>query len=139
MHECSWNLLFSRKDDIVARFRGEEFIILLGNTNLEQGINQCQRIKEHFRKLNISHEKSFLDKRLTLSQGLICVDPNIIIDSNIIYNFPWFPWHISLNISIKLPLLISFKITIKIHLTIPLNHPLNYPYIFSNSPLKFSF
>ena len=80
------NLLFSRKDDIVARFGGEEFIILLGNTNLEQGINQCQRIKEHFRKLNISHEKSFLDKRLTLSQGLICVDPNIIIDSNIIYN-----------------------------------------------------
>lgn len=60
-----------RKDDIVIRYGGEEFLIILKNCNLNVFQNIYERTAETLEKENISHEKSLISDRITLSMGAV--------------------------------------------------------------------
>lgn len=55
-----------RKHDLAARYGGEEFAVLLGATNLAEGITAAQRIQEKLRKVEIPG----VPRRVTLSAGV---------------------------------------------------------------------
>ncbi len=55
--------------DLAVRYGGEEFVILLFNSNMEQAKMVAQRIQETIQKLQIKHEKSIF-KYLSLSFGV---------------------------------------------------------------------
>jgi diguanylate cyclase (GGDEF)-like protein len=47
----------SRQEDIIARWGGDEFVILLPNTGEEKTKNLIDRIKSELKKIEISNEK----------------------------------------------------------------------------------
>jgi len=57
------------EDDLAVRYGGEEFVILLFNSNMEQAKMVAQRIQDSIQKLEIKHEKSILNY-LSLSFGI---------------------------------------------------------------------
>lgn len=60
-----------RAEDQVARWGGEEFLILLPETTLEAGVEAAERIRSHLAQLEISYEGSLIPLTMTfgLSQG----------------------------------------------------------------------
>ncbi len=58
-----------RKSDIISRFGGDEFVFILFNTNKEQAISVCKRIKEKLTK-HIFLKKENLKIKLTGSFGI---------------------------------------------------------------------
>jgi diguanylate cyclase (GGDEF)-like protein len=54
-----------RNSDLVARFGGEEFVILFPETNLNKAIKVCKRINK-----NIEKDKFLKKYKLTISGGL---------------------------------------------------------------------
>ncbi len=70
----------SRKADCVARYGGDEFIILMPDTDVEKAVNYCERIKTELEKRNflLSDINEYLgyeldipeDKKLTCSFGI---------------------------------------------------------------------
>ena len=62
-----------RADDLVARFGGEEFVILLGNSNPEALINCMERLRTAFAALNFDSLPDGV--HCTLSAGLSSVCP----------------------------------------------------------------
>ncbi|WP_165443856.1 sensor domain-containing diguanylate cyclase [Pseudomonas jilinensis] len=70
-----------RSDDVIARFGGEEFIILLSNCDLET-LHQCvERIRQAFAKLQFSGLPE--DYSCTLSAGLSVVRPEDDLEERI--------------------------------------------------------
>lgn len=63
-----------REGDVVCRYGGEEFAIILANTDLEGGEHVAARVHELIAGLGIAHPAS-PDGRLTLSIGLAVADP----------------------------------------------------------------
>ena len=59
-----------RKDDIVIRYGGEEFLLILKNTDSEIFKDVYKRIAENLKNENISHEKSPVSDRVTISVGV---------------------------------------------------------------------
>jgi diguanylate cyclase len=57
------------KDDLAVRYGGEEFLILLLDSTLEQAEMVADRIQNMLFKFNIKHEKSTLNQ-LSLSLGI---------------------------------------------------------------------
>src|SRR3989344_3726891 len=55
----------TRKYDIISRFGGEEFIILLPNTNIKRAITVCNRLR-----IKIQQDKETIKYRVTISGGL---------------------------------------------------------------------
>ena len=64
-----------RPSDICARFGGEEFVLVYGNTNSEQATIIINAIVEQLKQLNICNELSLPSKTLTVSVGLASVIP----------------------------------------------------------------
>lgn len=62
--------------DSCIRFGGEEFILIKYGVNFEQSVSWGQSVIAAIHKLNIPHEISELDQRLTVSAGLIHWQPN---------------------------------------------------------------
>ncbi|NVK36315.1 MAG: GGDEF domain-containing protein [Gammaproteobacteria bacterium] len=62
--------------DSCIRFGGEEFILIKYGVNFEQSVGWGQKIIATIHQLNIPHEESELDQRLTVSAGLIHWQPN---------------------------------------------------------------
>lgn len=61
---------------LAARFGGEEFSIVIANTNPEQAYQIAQALQEQIRHLQIPHRSSLIAAHLTLSIGVMTVVPN---------------------------------------------------------------
>ena len=59
-----------RKDDIVIRYGGEEFLLILKNADSEVFKDIYKRIAENLKNENIPHEKSPVSNRVTISAGV---------------------------------------------------------------------
>jgi diguanylate cyclase (GGDEF)-like protein len=65
-----------RSADLVARYTGEEFAVILPNTNIEGAIQVVEEIRTRIEALNIPHRTSQVSSRVTLSFGVACITPN---------------------------------------------------------------
>lgn len=68
-----------RPSDLVARFGGEEFVILLPNTDLAGAISICGAIKTALEKKAIEHKQSPF-ARITISMGISHLSPMELTD-----------------------------------------------------------
>lgn len=71
-----------RKDsDLVARFGGEEFVILLLSSDARRARTISQRIQHNLSELSIRHEDSPISDVVTVSQGIACWDNSSSLDA----------------------------------------------------------
>ncbi len=63
----------NRPTDLVARFGGEEFALILGGTDAEGAFNIAEQSLENIRKLEILHSTSYTSNHLTVSLGVATV------------------------------------------------------------------
>lgn len=64
------NSCIKRPNDLVGRYGGEEFMILLPNTDTIGAIDVAENIKKHFTTIAIEHLQSDVAAHLTLSFGV---------------------------------------------------------------------
>ncbi|MCG7495573.1 diguanylate cyclase [Vibrio sp. Of7-15] len=62
---------FGRSGEVVGRYGGEEFVVLISHCDKTQAVEQCRRLKSVIDKLNISHIRSMTSDRVTVSQGVL--------------------------------------------------------------------
>lgn len=67
---------FLRATDTVARFGGEEYAVILPDTNLEEARQSATRLCNMINKLNITHEASPIADHITISTGVACMHPD---------------------------------------------------------------
>ena len=65
LDECT-----TRADDFVSRYGGEEFVVVLPNTDENGARTIADKLLETVRKLNIKHEKNGAEGRVTISIGV---------------------------------------------------------------------
>jgi len=65
-----------RSSDIVTRYGGEEFVLLLPNTTLEGAFEVADRIRSALERLDIPHTTNQVATHLTLSGGIACLTPS---------------------------------------------------------------
>lgn len=65
-----------RPFDIVGRYGGEEFIVILSDTDLEGSALVAERIRKNIYNLKIKHEESMIDNYISVSAGFYCGVPN---------------------------------------------------------------
>ena len=65
---------FNRAGESVFRYGGEEFVVLLPNTSLDQAIAAADKVLEAVRKRRISHKGSQISDRVTVSIGVAQAD-----------------------------------------------------------------
>ena len=70
-----------REDDIVARFGGEEFVIVLRNSTLENGLDVAQRLCERIRSKKLCFDHKVIE--ITASFGVSTAHDLSDIDSSI--------------------------------------------------------
>jgi len=59
-----------RPSDIAVRYGGEEFVVILPNTNINGAYRVAERIRRNIINLAIKHEASTVSEVVTLSQGI---------------------------------------------------------------------
>lgn len=64
-----------RPSDLAVRFGGEEFIILLPDTDLDGGVHLAEEIRREVENLAITHEESATGAHVTMSFGVSSVVP----------------------------------------------------------------
>ncbi|MDN3702122.1 diguanylate cyclase [Vibrio artabrorum] len=67
--------LFVRAGEYVGRYGGEEFILILSDTDGENAHVQASRIKEALHEMNYAHAHSRVSDRVTVSQGVLSFVP----------------------------------------------------------------
>ncbi|HEY0848142.1 MAG TPA: diguanylate cyclase [Noviherbaspirillum sp.] len=65
--------LFNRAGELLVRLGGEEFAVLLPNTDEEQAIALAERIRLAVWDLNLPHASSSVSDRVTVSIGVACL------------------------------------------------------------------
>ena len=65
-----------RETDLVARFGGEEFCVILPSTTEEGGSRVAENIRNAIESLGYSHEYSPLFKKVTVSLGVASISPS---------------------------------------------------------------
>lgn len=68
--------LFVRNGEVVGRYGGEEFIVLLGYTDENKVEQDAQRIHNTVEALDIAHESSPIHQNVTVSQGVYSFVPS---------------------------------------------------------------
>lgn len=68
-----------RESDLVARWGGEEFLVALYNTNLQDAQCYCNRIHEAAQKITLPNSKN-----LTVSIGVAVIEPRDLEDKDVI-------------------------------------------------------
>lgn len=63
-----------READLPVRFGGEEFLVLLPETSLEQGESVAKKIREKISKISIPTRKGEIT--VTISIGVACIEPD---------------------------------------------------------------
>ncbi|MGA9382150.1 MAG: diguanylate cyclase [Phormidium sp.] len=66
----------NRPADLVARYGGEEFAIILPNTEMTGAMKVAQKIHRAVTNLTIPHERSPVNKYVTLSLGIASIIPS---------------------------------------------------------------
>lgn len=69
------DVMFIRSGEFVGRYGGEEFVILLGSTDVSEAEENAARVKDGILALNIPHEYSQTSDRVTLSLGVYSTIP----------------------------------------------------------------
>jgi diguanylate cyclase (GGDEF)-like protein len=64
-----------RASDLVSRYGGEEFVVVLGDTPLEGALKIAEQIREAIDSLNIPHKSAQHHKHVTLSIGVTSTLP----------------------------------------------------------------
>ncbi|WP_039958387.1 GGDEF domain-containing response regulator [Vibrio sinaloensis] len=67
--------LFVRNGELVGRYGGEEFVVLLSHTDQDKLIRDAQRIQQRLESLALVHEFSGVANSVTVSQGLLFINP----------------------------------------------------------------
>ncbi len=67
----------ARPPDLAARYGGEEFSLLLPDTDMEGATAIAGRIREHIRELDIPHPAFDDGRRITVSQGVAVIEPEL--------------------------------------------------------------
>lgn len=65
-----------RPADLVARYGGEELVVILPNTPVGGAAHIAQKIRSRVKALEITHANSSVSKDVTLSQGIACTIPH---------------------------------------------------------------
>jgi len=65
-----------RPSDIIARFGGEEFVVLLPNTDLEGAVKVAEELRGRIEAVSLSHPESDVAKGVTISLGVAVVMPS---------------------------------------------------------------
>lgn len=65
-----------RIPDLAARYGGEEFAFVLPATDIRGAMKLAEVIRAHVRGLAIPHEKSIVDRYVTISAGVACMVPS---------------------------------------------------------------
>jgi diguanylate cyclase (GGDEF)-like protein len=65
-----------RPGDLIARFGGEEFIVILGGTPLATACSAAERVRRGVENLNLLHATSSTHAVVTVSIGVACLRPN---------------------------------------------------------------
>lgn len=71
---CIGNSLF-RPEDIVGRYGGEEFLVIMPNVDLEGAETVAERIRNEIHNKNIKHEYSSVKDIITVSIGIATLIP----------------------------------------------------------------
>ncbi len=69
-----------RPADVVARYRGEEFAVVLPNTNFHGAVRVAENVRLRIKELKIPHSSSFVKNYITLSMGIatkVPVNPSL--------------------------------------------------------------
>lgn len=64
-----------QSSDLVARYGGEEFVVVLPNTDAPAAEKVAQKIQSHIASLRLVHGGSAVSDFLTLSMGVVTVNP----------------------------------------------------------------
>lgn len=62
--------VITRKQDVVSRYGGEEFVILLADTPLSQAVELAEKIRRAIEDFRFPNEQNLPGKRLTVSLGV---------------------------------------------------------------------
>lgn len=74
----SMKTVVGRASDVVARHGGEEFAILLPNTELEDAVKLAETLRKHVEELRILHADGALPRIVTVSIGVACCTPSYL-------------------------------------------------------------
>ena len=66
---------FMRATDVPARFGGEEFAVILPDTELDEARKLSEKLGKSIDSLNIIHEASSAADHVTISTGIACMLP----------------------------------------------------------------
>jgi diguanylate cyclase (GGDEF)-like protein len=75
---------YSRKMDFVCRYGGEEFTIILPQTNKKEGNFIAERLREAIEKYHFPHEEIQPTQKLTVSLGLSTLPADGLTNSELI-------------------------------------------------------
>jgi diguanylate cyclase (GGDEF)-like protein len=73
--------------DVICRYGGEEFIVILGNTKASNANSVAERIKTKVNSLAIKHEYSDIHDNVTISQGIYSAVPSSADDEKLFIEY----------------------------------------------------